>query len=396
MKCNPKSIGVTLHQCGGVAGVKWRLKIVPIAFTTDFEAQGTFGFESISAGAHMFCRVCTFNESVDDAYTAATDFLTTPSWTKRRGKRPRVHCPWAERTADEVQRQMEELADLDETAAKKFSTDTGIFSSTAPLLPEVVPGFNIVTMRPQDIMHLEACGILLLEASSIVHRLTKVLKVTRGGKSVPKFTVKQLNGWLARCALTLNQSRGASFGSDRVPLRCWYSLKEQSAAVIDLPDFHPSITESDEDGNAKNKLRLKAAQVHTFVRISEDLIGRHLGEHVDDVGWQCWLAHAKYFNSMMVSSFTIESINELNQQINTHQELFATMQGHFIPKHHFARHVPKDIIRSGPPRLYWCFPFEAYLRKAKKWAAHSNRKDELMHIATMLSLEKALVLTADP
>ena len=141
--------------------MKWRLKIVPIAFTTDFEAQGTFGFESISAGAHMFCRVCTFNESVDDAYTAATDFLTTPSWTKRRGKRPRVHCPWAERTADEVQRQMEELADLDETAAKKFSTDTGIFSSTAPLLPEVVPGFNIVTMRPQDIMHLEGCGILL-------------------------------------------------------------------------------------------------------------------------------------------------------------------------------------------------------------------------------------------
>ncbi len=54
--------------------------------------------------------------------------------------------------------------------------------------------------------------------------------------------------------------------------------------------------------------------------------------------------------------------------------------------------MPKDIIRCGPPRMYWCFTFEGYLRRLKKWAAHSNRKSELMHVGTMLSLQKALEL----
>jgi hypothetical protein len=51
-------------------------------------------------------------------------------------------------------------------------------------------------------------------------------------------------------------------------------MKEDSADAIDLPAFHPCIVESDELGMAKNKLRLKAAQVHTFMRItiSEELI----------------------------------------------------------------------------------------------------------------------------
>ena len=26
------------------------------------------------------------------------------------------------------------------------------------------------------------------------------------------------------------------------------------------------------------------------------------------------------------------------------------------PKHHFARHLPVDILNSGPPRGYWCVP----------------------------------------
>ena len=56
-------------------------------------------------------------------------------------------------------------------------------------------------------------------------------------------------------------------------------------------------------------------------------------------------------------------------------------------------HVAKDILRNGPARLYWCFPFEGFYRRVKHWAEHSNRKSELMHIATMLSLQKAVELT---
>lgn len=111
-------------------------------------------------------------------------------------------------------------------------------------------------------------------------------------------------------------------------------------------------------------------------------------------GWQAWLAHVKYFKSMTASSFTLADIKRLDAEIQEHQELYASVPGaHFMPKHHFARHVAKDIVRAGPPRRFWCFPFEAYYRRVKQWAEHSNRKGELMHIAKMLSLQRAVELS---
>lgn len=172
------------------------------------------------------------------------------------------------------------------------------------------------------------------------------------------------------------------------------SMKENSGESIDLPAFHPSIVESDDNGRAKNKLRLKAAQVHVFIRISEELLAPLLGEGVNDLVWRAWLEQVKYFNTMTASSFTLEDLKRLDAEIQEHQELYASTPGaHFLPKHHFARHVAKDILRNGPARLYWSFPFEGFYRRVKHWAEHSNRKSELMHIATMLSLQKAVELT---
>lgn len=126
-------------------------------------------------------------------------------------------------------------------------------------------------------------------------------------------------------------------------------MKTVSADGIDLPEFHPCIIESDDNGECKNKLRLKAAQVHTFMRISEELIKPLLGAHVNDIGWRAWLAHVKYFNSMMAYSFTHADLKRLDAEIQAHQELYAQVPGaHFLPKHHFARHVAKDMKRAGP------------------------------------------------
>ena len=125
-------------------------------------------------------------------------------------------------------------------------------------------------------------------------------------------------------------------------------MKQDSLEEIDLPTFHPCITASDDMGHVKNKLRLKAAQVHVFMRISQELITPLLGAHVNDPTWQAWLAHVKYFNSMMASSFTRYDIKRLDDEIQAHQLLYSSLPGaHFVPKHHFARHVPKDILRNG-------------------------------------------------
>ena len=127
-------------------------------------------------------------------------------------------------------------------------------------------------------------------------------------------------------------------------------MKEDSANGIDFPAFHPSIVESDEDGEAKNRLRLKSAQVHTFMRISEKLITPLLGEYVDDIGWQAWLAHVEYFKSMTASSFTLASIKELDKQIQEHQKLYAQvcMRTAAICRHigRMHRHQPPSTIRG--------------------------------------------------
>ena len=47
------------------------------------------------------------------------------------------------------------------------------------------------------------------------------------------------------------------------------------------------------------------------MRISEKLIGPLLGRHSNDLGWKAWLAHVKYFNTMMAPNFTLAQIQRL-------------------------------------------------------------------------------------
>ena len=120
-------------------------------------------------------------------------------------------------------------------------------------------------------------------------------------------------------------------------------MKDDAAEGIDLPAFHPSITESDEHGRAKNKLRLKAAQVHTLMRISEDLMSPLLGDYDDEDGvWQSWLAHVEYFLCMTASSFTTASIKQLDAKIQHHQELYSKVHAH----HHCALISPNPLSRT--------------------------------------------------
>ena len=117
---------------------------------------------------------------MDNAYTKPTDFT---------GNKRKRSCT-KERTADEVKALMVQLAEQDgTTVAQHFSTQHGVFSTASPFLPEVLPGFDIVKFRPQDIMHMEACGIALRELSDVIHHFVKVLKL---------FDIPQLNGQLAR------------------------------------------------------------------------------------------------------------------------------------------------------------------------------------------------------
>ena len=46
------------------------------------------------------------------------------------------------------------------------------------------------------------------------------------------------------------------------------------------------------------------------------------------------------------------------------------------PKHHFATHVPIDVLRFGPPRGFWCMSFEGFNKIVKQATEISNYRQE--------------------
>ena len=129
-----------------------------------------------------------------------------------------------ERTQDRVLSQMATLAKCKTKAeATRYSTKTGV-RSTHSLLTGL-PGFDIVKMRPQDLTHLEVCGLLRDEATGIVHHCTKVKKY---------FTLGQYH------------NRVKAYGPPApiptpVPVPAWASLSSADASMLaELPSFTPS------------------------------------------------------------------------------------------------------------------------------------------------------------
>jgi hypothetical protein len=59
------------------------------------------------------------------------------------------------------------------------------------------------------------------------------------------------------------------------------------------------------------------------------------------------------------------------------------------PKHHFLTHTSTDIINFGPPRIYWCFAYEAKNQVVKRAATASNFKDVIKTATNTLALKAA-------
>ena len=53
----------------------------------------------------------------------------------------------------------------------------------------------------------------------------------------------------------------------------------------------------------------------------------------------------------------------------------------WVPKYHYALHLAQDIWRFGPPRLNWCFGYEAKNQPLKKGTKRSNFKNPPMATA---------------
>ena len=108
--------------------------------------------------------------------------------------------------------------------------------------------------------------------------------------------------------------------------------------------------------------------------------------------YKAWLALLDVVELYLADTFTLASINALDDAITNFNRLYQKVvqfKGRMRPKHHFLTHTSTDIINFGPPRLYWCFAFEAKNQELKRAAATSNFKDVIKTVALTLSLKAA-------
>ena len=108
---------------------------------------------------------------------------------------------------------------------------------------------------------------------------------------------------------------------------------------------------------------------------------------------QVTLLVSKIARFLWLRSFTARDILDLDKTIWQHDTLLLgtpSLSHLWKPKHHYLSHVPLEILRWGPPRNYWCIPFEHENQLIKGGASHSNFVNVLWSAADEKALKVAL------
>ena len=94
--------------------------------------------------------------------------------------------------------------------------------------------------------------------------------------------------------------------------------------------------------------------------------------------WRAWVYQVEIISSLMAPEFTHAGLLTLESTLNS---WFTTVfsvpeyKDFWVPKYHFAMHLAHDIWRFGPPRLNWCFGYEAKNQPLKRGCKRSNFKN---------------------
>ena len=109
--------------------------------------------------------------------------------------------------------------------------------------------------------------------------------------------------------------------------------------------------------------------------------------------WGMALLLCKIARYLWKRSFTATDLVELDKAIWLHDTvLLNTLALHHLwkPKNHYMAHIPLDILHWGPPRNYWCIPFEHENQMIKNGASHGNFVDPVRNAAEAKACDVAL------
>eukprot|EP00965_Chrysotila_dentata_P099772 3296982-Pleurochrysis_carterae.AAC.3 len=123
--------------------------------------------------------------------------------------------------------------------------------------------------------------------------------------------------------------------------------------------FHHSVTKGTKDNTSIQRATVNwtASQMMHFamhtVHILEPSV---LVEQRQHRAWLCFCLHMQYVELLLRDSFDKEKVALLDRLIYAQQTLFLSIPRYselWEPKNHYAQHFPVDILRFGPPVLYW-------------------------------------------
>ena len=135
-------------------------------------------------------------------------------------------------------------------------------------------------------------------------------------------------------------------------------------------------------------------QVAHLIMHAPKIWGPHLSNAAKkSLPWQVLLLQSHISKLLWQRSFTFEDIASLDKYIWLHDKAWLGSPDLFPmwkPKNHYLSHVPLDILRWGPPRGYWCIPFEHENQFSKSDASHSNFANICQSVAEGKALRVAL------
>lgn len=153
---------------------------------------------------------------------------------------------------------------------------------------------------------------------------------------------------------------------------------------IEITNISNDITP---DHIKKFKLKMTASEMMSFVHHFPLMVGDLVPTH-DEV-WLFFVSFLELIDLLMCFDLSEDRRFRIKILVQNHNsEYVRIFKDSLKPKHHLTTHYSSVISQSGPPRTYWCFPFEKE-HKGHKNYAHSITS----RVNTSVSIAKKFQLT---
>lgn len=131
----------------------------------------------------------------------------------------------------------------------------------------------------------------------------------------------------------------------------------------------------------KFHLKMTAREMMTFVHFFSLMIGDLIPK--DDPVWAFFKNFLEIIDILLSNQIKENTINHLKELIKHHNLNYVLLfQDTLKPKHHILLHYPLIIKKSGPPKHFWCFRYEAKHKDLKAYARNiSSRKNIALSLA---------------